>query len=143
MLARIAMALGGRIAEELEFGQVTTGAASDIQRATQYARYMICQEGMSDKLGLVSYGQSEDQPFLGRDLGMGNQRDYSEQTAIEIDDEVRRIVREQYERARAPHREPRRARSPRRGAPRARDPRQRGDQRVHRGPPAPRPREDA
>ena len=92
LLARISMALGGRTAEEIIFGRSNTGASNDIQRATQYARYMICQEGMSDKLGLVSYGQNEDQPFLGRDLGMGPQRDYSEQTAIEIDNEVRQLI---------------------------------------------------
>ncbi len=100
LLARIAMTLGGRTAEEIVFGRSNTGAASDIQRATQYARYMICQEGMSEKLGLVAYGQNEDQPFLGRDFGM-NQRDYSEQTAIEIDNEVRRLIAEQHDRARA------------------------------------------
>jgi cell division protease FtsH len=99
LLARIAMTLGGRSAEEIVYGRANTGAASDIQRATQYARYMICQEGMSEKLGLVSYGQNEDQPFLGRDIGM-NQRDYSEQTAIEIDNETRRLIAEQHERAR-------------------------------------------
>ncbi len=99
LLARIAMTLGGRTAEELVYGRANTGAASDIQRATQYARYMICQEGMSERLGLVAYGQAEDQPFLGRDFGV-NQRDYSEQTAIEIDNEVRRMIQEQRERAR-------------------------------------------
>ena len=99
LLARIAMTLGGRTAEELVFGRSNTGAANDIQRATQIARYMVCQEGMSEKLGLVTYGQSEDQPFLGRDFGM-QQRDYSEQTAIEIDIEVRRIIEEQHQRAR-------------------------------------------
>ncbi|MBL8600633.1 MAG: ATP-dependent zinc metalloprotease FtsH [Myxococcales bacterium] len=98
--ARIAMTLGGRTAEELIFGRANTGAASDIQRATQYARYMVCQEGMSEKLGLVAYGQNEEQPFLGRDLG-NNQRDYSEQTAIEIDNEVRRIIHTQREKVRA------------------------------------------
>jgi cell division protease FtsH len=100
LLARVAMMLGGRSAEELVFGRANTGAASDIQRATQVARYMVCQEGMSDKLGLVAYGQSEDQPFLGRDFGMGNQRDYSEQTAVEIDAEVRSLIEAQHVRAR-------------------------------------------
>ncbi|MFO0610580.1 MAG: ATP-dependent zinc metalloprotease FtsH [Polyangiales bacterium] len=100
LLARIAMMLGGRSAEEIMFGRANTGAASDIQRATQVARYMVCQEGMSEKLGLVAYGQSEDQPFLGRDFGMGNQRDYSEQTAVEIDAEVRALIEAQHNRAR-------------------------------------------
>jgi cell division protease FtsH len=101
LLARIAMALGGRTAEEIVFGRSNTGSSNDIQRATQIARHMVCQEGMSEKLGLVAYGQTEDQPFLGRDFGMGNQRDYSEQTAIEIDTEVRRIIAEQHTRARS------------------------------------------
>ncbi len=100
LLARIAMTLGGRSAEELVFGRANTGASNDIQRATQIARYMVCQEGMSDRLGLVAYGQSEDQPFLGRDIGMGNQRDYSEQTAVEIDAEVRSLIEAQHSRAR-------------------------------------------
>jgi cell division protease FtsH len=95
ILARIAMALGGRVAEEVVFGEVTGGASDDIKRATQFARTMVCDIGMSEKLGPVAYGQSEEQPFLGRDLG--GRRDYSEQTAITIDDEVRRIIAEQYE----------------------------------------------
>ncbi len=94
----IAMALGGRIAEEIKFGEKTSGAASDLQRVTQIARAMVSSLGMSDKLGPLVYGDREDDVF-----GMGapfRQKEYSEQTAREIDDEVRRIVQVQYDRAR-------------------------------------------
>ena len=94
----IAMALGGRIAEEIKFGEKTSGAASDLQRVTQLARAMVTQLGMSDNLGPLVYGEREDDMF-----GMGSPfktKEYSEQTAREIDDEVRRIIRVQYERAR-------------------------------------------
>ena len=98
-LARIAMALGGRTAEEIVFGEITTGAADDIRRATQIARSMVCEVGMSDKLGPIAYGEKEESVFLGRDFS-SRYRDYSEQTAIAIDEEVRRIVAEQHEVAR-------------------------------------------
>ena len=98
-LARIAMMLGGRVAEEVMFKKVTTGASDDIKRATRLARRMVCDFGMSEKIGPVFHGESEDQPFVGRDFG-GAGREYSEQTAIEIDHEVRRIIREQQERTR-------------------------------------------
>jgi cell division protease FtsH len=94
----IAMALGGRIAEEIKFGEKTSGAASDLQRVTQLARAMVTQLGMSDNLGPLVYGEREDDMF-----GMGSPfktKEYSEQTAREIDDEVRRIIQGQYERAR-------------------------------------------
>ncbi len=94
----IAMALGGRIAEEIKFGEKTSGAASDLQRVTQLARAMVTQLGMSDKLGPLVYGEREDDMF-----GMGSPfktKEYSEQTAREIDDEVRRIIQVQYDRAR-------------------------------------------
>ncbi len=99
LLAMIAMALGGRAAEEVVFGQQGTGASSDIKHATQIARAMVCSEGMSEKLGPIAYGQSEQQPFLGRDFGT-SERDYSEETAIAIDNEVRRIITDQLEVAR-------------------------------------------
>jgi len=92
----IAFAMGGRVAEEIVFGEVTTGASDDIKKATQMARAMVCEYGMSDKLGPVAYGSDESQPFLGRDFG-SRRADYSEQTAQEIDHEVRRIISEQYE----------------------------------------------
>ena len=98
-LARIAMALGGRSAEEIVFGEITTGAADDIRRATQIARSMVCEVGMSEKLGPVAYGEREESVFLGRDFAQRHQ-DYSEQTAISIDNEIGRIVSEQHDVAR-------------------------------------------
>jgi cell division protease FtsH len=94
---QIAVAMGGRVAEELVFGQITTGASSDIQTATELARKMVCEWGMSEKLGPLHFGRREEMVFLGRDFA--EQKDYSEQTAIEIDGEVRRIVTQNYERA--------------------------------------------
>ncbi len=91
----IAVALGGRIAEEIMFGQMTTGAGNDIERATEIARKMVCEWGMSEKLGPLSYGKKEESIFLGRDYAQRTQ-DYSEQTAQEIDQEVRAIVQRQY-----------------------------------------------
>jgi cell division protease FtsH len=98
-LARIAMALGGRTAEELVFGEITTGASDDIRRATQIARSMVCETGMSEKLGPIAYGEREESVFLGRDFASRHQ-DYSEQTAIAIDDEIHRIVADQHQVAR-------------------------------------------
>jgi cell division protease FtsH len=97
MLDRIAMSLGGRIAEELKFGQVTSGAANDLQQVTRFARAMVTDYGMSDKLGPLSYSEREDSPFFMGGSMRG--KEYSEDTARDIDDEVRRIVREQYDRA--------------------------------------------
>ncbi len=96
----IAMAMGGRIAEELVFGEMSSGAANDIERATAYARAMVCEWGMSEKLGPLAFGQAEGEVFLGRQLG-SRTKDYSEATAVEIDEEVRRIVQEQYTKAKA------------------------------------------
>ena len=98
LLDSIAILMGGRVAEEISFDMNTTGAANDIERATQIARRMVCEWGMSKKMGPVSFGRREEQPFLGRELG--HQRDFSEQTALNIDREVRRIVDENYQRAR-------------------------------------------
>jgi len=91
----IAIALGGRIAEEIIFNQMTTGAGNDIEKATEIAHKMVCEWGMSEKLGPVTYGKKEESIFLGRDYGQHTQ-DYSEQTAQEIDQEVRAIVQRQY-----------------------------------------------
>jgi cell division protease FtsH len=91
----IAVALGGRISEEIVFGQMTTGAGDDIERATGIAHKMVCEWGMSEKLGPLAYGKKEESIFLGRDYGQRTQ-DYSEQTAQEIDQEVRAIVQRQY-----------------------------------------------
>ncbi|MDR3554878.1 MAG: ATP-dependent zinc metalloprotease FtsH [Syntrophobacteraceae bacterium] len=98
LLDEVAILMGGRVAEEIAFNMNTTGASNDIERATQIARRMICEWGMSEKMGPVSFGRREDAPFLGRELG--HQRDFSEQTALDIDVEVRRIVDENYQRAR-------------------------------------------
>jgi cell division protease FtsH len=92
--AQIQSALGGRIAEELFFGKLTTGASNDIRQLTQIARSMVCEYGMS-ALGPLSFGSEEGSIFLGRDYTQRSQ-DYSEQTAREIDSEVRRLVTEQY-----------------------------------------------
>jgi len=98
--AMIAMALGGRIAEEIFFGSLTTGAGDDIKKVSQIARSMVCEYGMSERLGPLTYGKNEESVFLGRDYASRTQ-DYSEQTALEIDREVRQIVQGQYDRARA------------------------------------------
>jgi cell division protease FtsH len=94
-LARIAMALGGRAAEELVFGRQTTGAQDDIKRATRLARAMVCEFGMSDKLGPIAYGENDESIFLGREFAT-RREDYSEATAREIDMEVKTIVEQQY-----------------------------------------------
>jgi len=88
--AIITYALGGRAAEKLIFNHYTTGAGNDIEKATNLARKMVCEWGMSEKLGPLSYGAKEEEIFLGREIQ--RHRDYSERTAIEIDDEVRSIV---------------------------------------------------
>lgn len=96
LLGQIAMAMGGRIAEDIFIGSITTGASNDIEKATEVARAMVCEYGMSS-LGPLTFGKKEEQIFLGREISQ--HRDYSEDTAIKIDSEVRRIVAEQYERA--------------------------------------------
>ena len=97
MLENIIVDLGGRVAEELIFGDVTTGASQDIKQATQLARSMVTQYGMSDKVGLINYGSDEDEVFIGRDLA--HARNYGEQTAALIDSEVKRIIDESYSKA--------------------------------------------
>ncbi len=96
LLAMICSSMGGRIAEELFIGQITTGASNDIEKATELARAMVCQYGMST-LGPLAYGKKEEQIFLGREIAQ--HRDFSEDTAIKIDQEVNRIISEQYTRA--------------------------------------------
>jgi cell division protease FtsH len=98
---KIAMALGGRAAEEHFFSRVTSGASSDLQTATRLARMMVMELGMSDLLGLPTYGSGSGNPFVGREMGFfGSGRDYSEEAAREIDAEVRRILDDNYNRAR-------------------------------------------
>ncbi len=94
---QIAGALGGRAAEEIVFGEVTTGAMSDLDRVTKLARSMVTRFGMSEKLGPMIFGQKEELVFLGREIG--EQRDYSEHVAEEIDAEVRKIISMAYEQA--------------------------------------------
>ncbi len=96
LLGNIAMAMGGRIAEDIFIGSITTGASNDIEKATEIARSMVCEYGMSE-LGPLSYGKKEEQIFLGREISQ--HRDYSEDTAIKIDQEVQKIINEQYQRA--------------------------------------------
>jgi len=98
VLDRIAMAMGGRIAEELQFNEITSGAKSDIDHATQFARSMVCEWGMSEKLGPLAFGEDQQEVFLGREFGH-RARNFSEKTAIDIDEEVRQIVTTQYQRA--------------------------------------------
>ncbi|MFQ5840232.1 MAG: cell division protein FtsH, partial [Candidatus Methylomirabilales bacterium] len=95
----IAILMGGRVAEELVLGSITTGAGNDIERATDIARRMVCEWGMSEKMGPLTFGKKEEMIFLGREIAQ--HQDYSEQTAREIDREVRRLVTEAYERAKA------------------------------------------
>jgi cell division protease FtsH len=97
LMDQIAGLMGGRVAEEIVFGDITSGAENDIQKATQMARRMVTQWGMSDKLGTVSMGHREELVFLGRDLG--EQRNYSEEVAAVIDEEIRSIVNHGYQTA--------------------------------------------
>jgi len=97
LLARIAVLMGGRAAEDLIFNTYTTGAGNDIEQATEMARKMVCEWGMSDKMGPLSFGKKDEQIFLGRD--MASHKNYSEATAVEIDTEIKRIVDESYTRA--------------------------------------------
>jgi cell division protease FtsH len=94
---QIAILMGGRIAEDMFLNHITTGASNDIERATELARRMVCEFGMSS-LGPITFGKKEEQIFLGREIAQ--HQDYSEETAIKIDQEVNRIVTEQYNRAR-------------------------------------------
>lgn len=97
LIDQLAMLLGGRVAEELVFQDPTTGASNDLERVTKIARKMVCEYGMSEKLGPMALGEKVDQPFLGRD--MGHNADYSEHVASEIDEEIRRLVEEAHQEA--------------------------------------------
>jgi len=97
LLNNIAILMGGRVAEELVLGHMSTGAGNDLERATDLARKMVCEWGMSEKLGPLTFGKREEMIFLGKEIAQ--HQDYSEQTAQEIDQEVRRFVIEAYERA--------------------------------------------
>jgi cell division protease FtsH len=97
MEGEIAILMGGRVAEETFFGRLSTGAANDIERATQIARRMVCDYGMSEKLGPLSFGQGEHEIFLGKDFSQ--RRDFSDDTARIIDAEVHAIVIRNFQRA--------------------------------------------
>ena len=111
--------MGGRIAEEKYMHHMTTGAGNDIERATDMARKMVCEWGMSE-LGPLSFGKKEEQIFLGREIAQ--HRDYSEETAIRIDEQVKKLVQGGYDTAAGDHREAlRRAGQNRRNAARTRN----------------------
>jgi len=97
LLNEIAIMMGGRVAEEIVFGEITTGAGNDIERATELARKMVCEWGMSERMGPLTFGKREEMIFLGREIS--RHQDYSEQTALEIDREVKQIVMTNYEKA--------------------------------------------
>jgi cell division protease FtsH len=97
LLDSLAVLMGGRAAEELVLNEMTSGAGNDIERATETARKMVCQWGMSEKLGPLAFGQKEEQIFLGREFAQ--HKDYSEETAVLIDQEIRDVVTEAYEKA--------------------------------------------
>ncbi len=96
LLGQIAILMGGRIAEDTFLGSITTGASNDIERATELARAMVCEYGMSE-MGPLTFGKKEEQIFLGREIAQ--HRDFSEETAIKIDQQVKKIITAQYERA--------------------------------------------
>ncbi|MDF1615556.1 ATP-dependent zinc metalloprotease FtsH [Desulfurivibrio dismutans] len=98
LLNNLCILLGGRTAEELVFNEITTGAGNDIERATAMARKMVCEWGMSDAMGPLTFGKKEEQIFLGREISQ--HRDYSESTAIQIDNEVRRMIMESKDKVR-------------------------------------------
>ncbi|MDQ6652861.1 MAG: ATP-dependent zinc metalloprotease FtsH [Acidobacteriota bacterium] len=98
LLGQIAILMGGRIAEDTFLGSITTGASNDIERATELARAMVCEYGMSE-MGPLTFGKKEEQIFLGREIAQ--HRDFSEETAIRIDQEVKKIITAQYERAKS------------------------------------------
>ena len=98
LLGQIAILMGGRIAEDTFLGSITTGASNDIERATELARAMVCEYGMSE-MGPLTFGKKEEQIFLGREIAQ--HRDFSEDTAIRIDEQVKKIVTAQFERAKA------------------------------------------
>ena len=97
LMNNLAILFGGRVAEELVLGEITTGAGNDIERATELARKMVCEWGMSEQLGPLTFGKKDHEIFLGKELAYPS--DYSPATAVEIDGEIRRIVMENYDRA--------------------------------------------
>ncbi len=98
LIDQIAILLGGRIAEEITNGKLTTGAGNDLERVTELSRRMVCEWGMSEALGPLTFGKREEQIFLGREIA--KTQDYSEETAVMIDQQVKKLVMDNYERAR-------------------------------------------
>lgn len=98
LLDKVTVMLGGRVAEEIIFGEISTGAQNDLERATDLVRKMICEYGMSKKLGPMTFGKGQSEVFLGRDFNRG--RNYSEEIAYDIDKEIREIIEKCYENAR-------------------------------------------
>lgn len=99
LIDQIGVSLGGRVAEEVVYGEITTGAHDDLEKATKLARRMVTEFGMSDRLGPMTFGKRHEQVFLGRDFG--HERDYGENVASIIDEEVKRFIDEQYTRVKA------------------------------------------
>jgi len=97
LLDHLVVIMGGRVAEDIVFGDVTSGARGDIKQATGIARKMVCQWGMSEKMGMIEYGEGDEHLFLARDFS--RMRDYSESTAQAIDQEVKGLIDEAYRRA--------------------------------------------
>ena len=98
LMDQLAILLGGRIAEEITNGSLTTGAGNDLERVTELARRMVCEWGMSDEMGPLTFGKRDEQVFLGREISKS--QDYSQETAVRIDSEVKRFVLTNYDRAR-------------------------------------------
>jgi cell division protease FtsH len=99
MYENIVSLLGGRVAEELVIGDISTGASNDIERATKIAKSMVTKYGMSDKVGTITFGSDSEEVFIGRDWGQ--EKTYSEGTAAVIDSEIKKIIDSAYEQARA------------------------------------------
>jgi cell division protease FtsH len=97
LMDQLAILLGGRIAEQITNGGLTTGAGNDLERVTELARRMVCEWGMSDEMGPLTFGKREEQVFLGREISKS--QNYSEETAVRIDSEVKRFVLSNYDRA--------------------------------------------
>ena len=98
LMDQLAILLGGRIAEEITSGALTTGAGNDLERVTELSRRMVCEWGMSDEMGPLTFGKRDEQVFLGREISKS--QDYSQETAVRIDSEVKRFVLTNYDRAR-------------------------------------------
>ena len=95
---QVAILLGGRVAEEIVFGDISTGAQNDLERSSELARNMVCTYGMSEKLGALTFGKKNKSLFLGTEYG--EERNYSEETARQIDAEVKTVIQESYEKVR-------------------------------------------